>query len=322
MSQPRPNGHSERLGVAGSGAVAWGSRRAPRCVAWPLKVWARSAGRPSVPSASSASEWARADGAVGGDRVEVVGELAELSALHGRRRGGARGRVLQAGGLRRAPAPWAPGPCWPRPPRRFSVEALAAACDPARFFGLHVFNPVTQDGAGGAVLPDEARGTRARRTRSARRSEDRRRGARRAGLRREPAPVPLPVRRGAAARADGLDPTGGRVHEARRGVPDGTAGAARLRRHRRRRRDRRGDPRRHRTRRTARPAGSSSWSARAAWAASRAAASTSTTRGHGSGRRAAAALAALALGLASGWPYRGAAFSSLRRRGPRPRRPR
>ena len=64
-------------------------------------------------------------------------------------------------------------------------------------------------------------------------------------LRRQPAALPLPVRRRAAARAQRHRARGDRhLHEARRRPPDGPAGAARLRRPRRRGGDRRVDRRR------------------------------------------------------------------------------
>ena len=113
--------------------------------------------------------------------------------------------------------------------RRWAPRAGA----PSRFAALHVFNPVTEDGARRARLPGrgDAETPRAR-SRSVRRArQDAGRGPRHARLRRQPAALPLPVRRRAPARAHRHGAEGDRhLHEARRRPPDRAAGAARPRR--------------------------------------------------------------------------------------------
>ena len=118
-----------------------------------------------------------------------------------------------------------------------------------RVFGLHPFNPVARMELIELCLPDRGprgdpppspglvRGDR----------QDRRRGAERARLRRQPAALPLPLRR---RPPDGADRHGGRggrpLHDPRGELSDGAARPARPDRGRRRRRDRRGAPRRQR----------------------------------------------------------------------------
>ena len=118
--------------------------------------------------------------------------------------------------------------CSPPPPRALSVGELAAASGrPERFVGLHVFNPVTEDGAGRARLPGrgERRDPRAR-PRAVR-------GARQDRRSRCPT-CPASSSTGCCSRTcstpcallerTGLDAEGDRhLHEARRRPPDGAA---------------------------------------------------------------------------------------------------
>ena len=105
-----------------------------------------------------------------------------------------------------------------------SVSELGAASGrPARFFGLHVFNPVSKMRLVELCFPtgceDE---TRRRAFAFCERIGKRRGGARRDRVRREPPAVPLPLRRGAPARADGDGARSDRrLHEARRSHPMG-----------------------------------------------------------------------------------------------------
>jgi 3-hydroxyacyl-CoA dehydrogenase len=144
VSQPRPHGGRERLGIAGSGAVARGLARAA-AGAYDVVLWARS-----ETSAEAARE------AVG-DGVSVVTELEELAGCHTvveavaedldvkrdlhRRLGGLLGdHALLATTTSSLPV----------------AELARAGGRPDRFAAVHVFNPVEKMELVELAFPPEA----------------------------------------------------------------------------------------------------------------------------------------------------------------------
>ena len=236
----------ESPGIAGSGAIATG-----------LAAVSTTTGDTILLARSEASAWraeekvvaacAKIDGAEP-SRLRVTTDPDRPRRVRRHRRGDRRGgRRPRASCSRRSARP-APTPTSrPPPPRSASPRSPRP---PARdkLFGLHVFNPVPRMKLVEVCFPDGA-DRRPREgpglVRGAR--QDRGRGPRPGRLRRQPAALPLPLRRRAADRADRHGGRRGRhLHEARRRPPDGPAGAARLRRPRRLRGDRRRALRRER----------------------------------------------------------------------------
>src|SRR5687768_15761146 len=78
MSQPTSTAPPERLGMAGSGAVACGLAAAAALHGMTVKLWARSSGSADRARALLEADWSRADDSSAGERVEIVEHLADL----------------------------------------------------------------------------------------------------------------------------------------------------------------------------------------------------------------------------------------------------
>ena len=231
----------ERLAIVGSGAIACGLA-ATAAHHGPVLLLARSSSSAERARATVEKTLSRLRAEVDPEHVQVVTDpraLARGDVRRGGRDRGPRGQGRRPRGAarhRRADAILA------STTSSLSVRSWPSASgDAERFVGLHVFNPVTKMQLVELIFPSAGqRGDaqpRARAVRDVR--EDPGRGPGRPGVRGQPAAVPLPVQRGAAA---GRDRHGGErdrhLHATRRGSPDGTAGAAGPRRPRRRERDR------------------------------------------------------------------------------------
>ncbi len=182
----------------------------------------------------------------GGDaeRVRVTTEPADLAGCDLVVEAIVEDAEAKVRAARRRSAEAARTPTSRRPPRRCgSPSSRDRAASASRFFGLHVFNPVTQMELVELCLPDDAR-------RRAPRARPRLvRGARQDARSRSPT-RPGSSSTGCCSRylfdavrlleATGMDAARGRrLHAPRRRPADGAAEAARLRRPRRRRGDRR-----------------------------------------------------------------------------------
>ena len=131
----------ERLGIVGSGAIAWGwrRRRTPRQVV----LWARSGDSATRARATVDKACGKLSGEVNADHVRIVGDLDAL---------GEATAIVEA----IVEDPGAKAQLWSElagvagddallgsTTSSLSVEALAQASGtPERFVGLHVFNPV------------------------------------------------------------------------------------------------------------------------------------------------------------------------------------
>jgi 3-hydroxyacyl-CoA dehydrogenase len=109
-----------------------------------VKLWARSSGSADRARALLEADWSRADDSSAGERVEIVEHLADLGDVTlvveaVREEESVKREVFST--LAKAAGPQT---LFATTTSSLSVEALAAAADPARFFGLHVFTPVTK----------------------------------------------------------------------------------------------------------------------------------------------------------------------------------
>src|SRR5215213_1478832 len=144
MSQPTPIALPERLGVAGSGAVACGVAAAAALHGMTVKLWARSAASAGRAEQQLGGEWARAGDMSAAGRVEFVEHLTDLGTATVlveavREEEAVKHEVFSA-----LAAAAGPETLFATTTSSLSIESLAAAADPARFFGLHVFTPVTK----------------------------------------------------------------------------------------------------------------------------------------------------------------------------------
>src|ERR671936_23121 len=78
MSQPAHSGPAERVGVAGSGAVACGVAASVALAGIEVRLWARSDESAARAAEAVGRELERAERSFGDRRVEVVRDLAEL----------------------------------------------------------------------------------------------------------------------------------------------------------------------------------------------------------------------------------------------------
>ena len=240
----------ERLGIAGSGAIACGlaaaAARHGEVVLWARSDGSARAGARERPHDLRAPE--RRD-----QRRATCAWRPTWTRSARPRRSSRRSAEDEDDQGRRPGRPRARSPattrCWPARPRRCRSSAWRGASGaPERFVGLHVFNPVPEDEARRAGLPGRGHRHDARaRPRAVRGAgQDRGRGPRPAGLRGQPPALPLSLQRGRPPWRRPAWRRGRRpVHDARRRAPDGAARAAGLRRPRRRG----GHRRRHRRRR-------------------------------------------------------------------------
>ena len=150
----------ERLGIAGSGddRVRAGGRGRPARRGRPVGAL-RGLGRAGARAAARCA----ADRRHGRRDVRVTDHLDALARRHLRGRGGRRGpRGQGRPATRSCTTDWPTTPCSPRRrPRCRSATWPQASGRPERFVGLHVFNPVDEDGAGRA-RPHEQAGDDAR----------------------------------------------------------------------------------------------------------------------------------------------------------------
>jgi 3-hydroxyacyl-CoA dehydrogenase len=130
--------------VAGSGTVACGVAAAAALRGMAVKLWARSDDAAGRATRLLEAEWERAEAGRGDRRVEIVRGLDELADAgvvveavreEGRVKCEVLGAIAAAAGERTLFATTTSS---------LSISELAAAADPARFFGLHVFTPVTR----------------------------------------------------------------------------------------------------------------------------------------------------------------------------------
>ena len=192
---------SERIGIAGGGAIASGLA----CVAaehGQVVLWAR---RPDAATAK-VEKLIEKRGGLGAGNVSVSDDLDALRDATFIVEAIAEEQDAKAALLRELGGAATNGTILATTTSALSI-ARARARRPAgrdRFVGLHVFNPVPKMDLVELVFPPRGRRRDARaRPRALRRAgQDRGRGARHAGLRRQPAAVPVPVRRGRAARGD------------------------------------------------------------------------------------------------------------------------
>ena len=234
---------SERIGIAGGGAIASGLA----CVAaehGQVVLWAR---RPDAATAK-VEQLIERRGGVGAGNVSVSDDLDALRDATFVVEAIAEEQDAKAALLRDLGGAATNGTILATTTSALSVTALADATGrPERFVGLHVFNPVPKMDLVELVFPAAADDETRERTRAlcAALGKTRGRGPRHARLRRQPPAVPVPVRRRRAARGERAGAAGDRrLHAHGRRPPDGTARAARLRRPRRVGRDRPLDRRR------------------------------------------------------------------------------
>ena len=228
---------SERIGIAGGGAIACGLA----CVAARARP-GRAVGALGRTPADRASVEKLSSGAASVGAGNVCGHRPTSTALRDATfvvEAIAEDQDAKAGAARASSAARAGnGTMLATTTSSLSVAALAEATGrPERFVGLHVFNPCRRwswSSSPSRRGPTRHARARPRAVRGAR--QDRGRGPRHAGLRRQPPAVPVPLRRRRLLEETGLEPAGDRrLHAARRRPPDGPARAARLRRARRRR---------------------------------------------------------------------------------------
>ena len=171
---------SERLAIAGSGAIACGLA-AVAATRGQVTVFARSDGSCDKADAKVHAICERLGARVNGN-VRVSRDPAVAARRDVRRRGDRRGPATprpRSGAPRPSTSPTTP--CWPRrPPRCRSASSRAASGHPERFVGLHVFNPVPKMDLVELAFPAEATERHARaRPRAVRGAgQDRGRGAR------------------------------------------------------------------------------------------------------------------------------------------------
>jgi len=144
MSQPTSIAPPERLGVAGSGAVACGVAAAAALRGMAVKLWARSAASAQRAESQLADEWSRAEDSAAAERVVVVEHLADLSDATVIVEAVSEDEFVKREVFSVLAGAVGPETLFATTTSSLSVEGLGAACDPARFFGLHVFTPVTK----------------------------------------------------------------------------------------------------------------------------------------------------------------------------------
>lgn len=153
MSQPaesrgaEPDSGAERLGIAGTGTIACGLASAAAECGIEVTIWGRSE-----------ASLARVRGALGDDcPVTMTGELEALSSATLAVEAVAEEQEAKETVLRSLAAQVVDTALVASTTSSLSIEALALASGaPNRFFGLHVFNPVTHMDLVEVCFPDEA----------------------------------------------------------------------------------------------------------------------------------------------------------------------
>jgi 3-hydroxybutyryl-CoA dehydrogenase len=144
MSQPDATDSLERLGVAGSGTVACGVAAAAALRGLDMKLWSRSAASADRAERQLDEEWSRAGESAAGERVELVEHLADLGDATVVVEAVREDEFVKRDVFGAVAAATGSETLFATTTSSLSIEALSAAADPARFFGLHVFTPVTK----------------------------------------------------------------------------------------------------------------------------------------------------------------------------------
>lgn len=133
----------ERLGIAGSGAIACGLAAAAARHTDDVVLWARSDASADRARGTVEQVCGRLSGVVNASHVRVVTDLAELGVASYLVEAIAEDHDLKAGLLAQLAEVAEPGAVLATTTSSLSVEALARETGVAeRFAGLHVFNPV------------------------------------------------------------------------------------------------------------------------------------------------------------------------------------
>src|SRR4051795_6039087 len=144
MSQFSSSASSEHVGVAGSGAVACGLAAVAAMHGMPVKLWARSAGSQDRAERELERQWSRGTDSAAADRVEVVRSLVDLSDSTLVVEAVREDEFVKREVFEAVREHAGPDTLFAPTTSSLSVEALSSASDPVRFFGLHVFTPVTK----------------------------------------------------------------------------------------------------------------------------------------------------------------------------------
>ncbi|MDX6664120.1 MAG: 3-hydroxybutyryl-CoA dehydrogenase, partial [Solirubrobacteraceae bacterium] len=154
----------ERLGIAGSGAIACGLAATAARHADDVLLWARSDASAARARATVEKVCGRLTGVVNAKHVRVVTDIAELSAATYIVEAITEDHGHKAALLAELESHAVPEAIVATTTSSLSVETLALAGDrPDRFAGLHVFNPVPRMKLVEVVFPAEASAeTRAR----------------------------------------------------------------------------------------------------------------------------------------------------------------
>jgi len=147
----------ERLGIAGSGAIACGLAATAARHSDDVLLWARSEASADRARATVERVCGRLSGAVQAAHVRVVTDVEELAGATYLVEAIAEDLAAKRALLERLGAVAVPEAVLATTTSSLSVEALApAAGRPARFAGLHVFNPVPKMKLVEVVFPDAA----------------------------------------------------------------------------------------------------------------------------------------------------------------------
>ncbi len=144
MSQPNATDPAERVGIAGSGAVACGVAAVAALRGMDEKLWARSAASAERAEQELEEEWSRAADSAAAARVAVVGDLGDLGDATVVVEAVREDEFVKREVFSALTAAAGPETLFATTTSSLSIETLSAAADPARFFGLHVFTPVTR----------------------------------------------------------------------------------------------------------------------------------------------------------------------------------
>ena len=146
----------ERLGVAGSGAIACGLA-ATAARHGEVLLWARSSASAQRARGTVEKVCGRLSGEVNAGHVKIVEDLADLGECSLVVEAIAEDMEAKTALFAELDRVMAPDALLASTTSSLSVEALAAACGrPERFFGLHVFNPVPQMKLVELVFPEAA----------------------------------------------------------------------------------------------------------------------------------------------------------------------
>jgi 3-hydroxybutyryl-CoA dehydrogenase len=147
----------ERLGIAGSGAIACGLAATAARHADDVVLWARSEGSADRARGTVEKVCGRLSGAVQAAHVRVVTDIAELGVATYVVEAIAEDLEAKSALIADLAGHVSPEAVLATTTSSLSVEALAlAAGDPGRFAGLHVFNPVPKMKLVEVIFPEAA----------------------------------------------------------------------------------------------------------------------------------------------------------------------